>query len=130
MTMVGWSDAAYRDQPTEGKYRLGYVIGLMSSTWEGPRHILQWTSKLTRKIAKSSSGGEVYALNEMPDHMLVYKNCYGPFEGMNPGVVGLEDCERLRRKIPGGALLEHPTGLARGRFGECVLATRYGESCR
>ena len=31
-TLLGLSDAAYREQSTEGKCRVGYVIGLMSST--------------------------------------------------------------------------------------------------
>ena len=46
-------------------------------------------------IAKSSLGGEVYAQSEMVDHILLLKDCYGPFEGANPGVVGLEGCESL-----------------------------------
>ena len=44
---------------------MGYVIGLMSSTLKGPRHILQRTSKFTRKMVKSSMGREIYALSEM-----------------------------------------------------------------
>ena len=28
-------------------------------------------------------------------HMLLSKDCYGPFEGVNPGAAELEDCERL-----------------------------------
>ena len=96
MTMVGWSDAAYGDQSTEGKCRLGYVIGLASSTLKGPCHILQWTSKFTRQMVKSSLGGEVYAPSEMVDHMLPLKEFYGPFGGKNRGVVGfLEDYESL-----------------------------------
>ena len=66
----------------------------MSSSIKGPCHISQWTSKLTRKLEKSL-GGEFDALSEMVDHMLLLKDCYGPFEGMNPGLVGLGDCESL-----------------------------------
>ena len=95
MTMVGWPDATYGDQSTKGECRLGYVIGLMSSSLKGPCRILQWTSKFTRKMEKTSLGGEVYALSEMVNHMLLLKEFYGPFEGMDPGVEGLEDCESL-----------------------------------
>ena len=42
MTLVGWSNAACGDRPTTGKCRLGYVIGLMSSTLRGPCRIPQW----------------------------------------------------------------------------------------
>ena len=44
---------------------------------------------------RSSLGGEVYAPSEMVDHMLSLKDFFGPFEGMNPGAVGLEGCESL-----------------------------------
>ena len=40
---------------------------------------------------KSSLGGEVYALSEMVDHMLLLKDFRGPFESRNSGAVGLED---------------------------------------
>ena len=39
MTLAGWPDAAYGDQSAEGKCRLGYVIGWMSSTLKGPCRI-------------------------------------------------------------------------------------------
>ena len=74
---------------------MGYVLGFMSTTLKGPRHILEWTSKFTRKMAKSSQGGEVYAFSEMVDHMLLLKDFCGPPEGANPGSAGLEDCESL-----------------------------------
>ena len=69
MTFFGWSDAAYGGQSTEGKCRFGYVIGLTSSTLKGPCRILLRTSKIARKMAKRSLGGEVYARSEMADHM-------------------------------------------------------------
>ena len=50
-------------------------------------------------MAKSSMGGRVYALSEMVDHMLLLKEFYGPIEGMNPGVAGLEDCESLVTRL-------------------------------
>ena len=95
MIMVGWSDAAYWDQSTEGKCRLGYVIGLTSSTLKGPRHILRQTSTFTRKMVKSSLSGEVYALSETVDHTLLLEDFYGPFAGRTQGMVGPEDCESL-----------------------------------
>ena len=39
-TLAGWSDAAYGDQATAGKRRLGNVIGLTSSVLRGPCHII------------------------------------------------------------------------------------------
>ena len=41
---------------------------------------------------RSSLGGKVYALSEMVDHMLVLRDFYGPFEGVDPGVAGLGGC--------------------------------------
>ena len=56
MTLVGRSDAAYRDQSTEGKCRLGYVVGLMSSILQYLCQILQLTPKYTRELVKSRLG--------------------------------------------------------------------------
>ena len=93
MSLVGWSDAAYGRLSEEGRCRLGYIIGLMSSSLSGPCHVLQWTSKFTRKLVKSSLGGEVYAFSEMVDHMSLIREFYAPFVDIPPGMVGLEDCE-------------------------------------
>ena len=95
MVMVGSSDATYWHQSTEGKCRLGFAIGLMSSSLKGPRHILQRTPKYPREMVKSSFGGEVYAHSEMVGHTPLSKDRYGPFGGMNPGVGALEDCGGL-----------------------------------
>ena len=84
------------------KCRLGYGFGLMSSTLCGPCHIVQWASKFTRKLVKSSLGGEVCAFSEMLDYMSMLRGFYGHFADVYPGMVGLEDCEslfaHLRRK--------------------------------
>lgn len=48
---AGWSDAVSGDQFPEGKYCLGYVIGLMSFTLVGPCRTPQWTSELQGKPA-------------------------------------------------------------------------------
>ena len=95
MALAGWSDAAYGNTTCMGKCRLGYVIGVMSSNLSGPCHIIQWTSKFTRKLVKSSLGGEVYAFSEMLGHMSMLREFYGHFAGSNPGLIGLEDCESL-----------------------------------
>ena len=95
MTLVGWSDAAYGRLSEEGRCRLGYIIGLMSSSLSGPCHVLQWTSKFTRKLVKSSLGGEVYAFSEILDHMALNRKFCAPFADLFPGMVGLEDCESL-----------------------------------
>ena len=56
VSLAGWSDAAFGGQPTEGEFRSGCFIGLMASSFSSPRHISQWTSEFTRKLAKSSLG--------------------------------------------------------------------------
>ena len=95
MALVGWSDAAYGNTTCVGKCRLGYLIGVMSSNLCGPCHIIQWTSKFTRKLVKSSLGGEVYAFSEMLDHMSMLREFYGNIAGSKPGMIGLGDCESL-----------------------------------
>ena len=96
LKLVGGSGAANGGPSQEGFCRLGYVIVLMSSFLSGPRHVLQWTSKFTRKLVKSSLGGEVYAFSEMVDHMALIREFYAPCVELPPGMVGLEDCESLR----------------------------------
>ena len=116
--LVGWADAAFGDQLAEGKFRLDYVIGLMSSTQRGPRHILQRASKFARKMVKSSLGGEVYALSDMADHMLLLRNCGGidlPVRGSEPGRLRKSTSppqyrEDGRRKVSGTPFFEYPAG--------------------
>ena len=71
------------------------INGLVSSSFSGPRHILRRTSKVAGKLAQGSLGGEVYALSEMADDMLLLMAFAGPFGGMNPGLEGLGGCESL-----------------------------------
>ena len=99
MTFVGWPGAAYGIQLAEGKCRLGYGIDLTSSTPQGPYRIFQRTSNFARKIVRSSLGGEVFALSEMEDHILLSKEFYGPSEGVDRGVGGLEACESLVTRL-------------------------------
>ena len=79
-TLFGWSNAAYGGRSTEGTCRLGFLIGMMSPTLKGQRHISQRSSKFSRKIVKSSLGGEVYALSGMADHMLLLGGFWGPLK--------------------------------------------------
>ena len=37
----------------------------------------------------------MYAFSEMIDHMALLREFYGPFSRISPGLVGMEDCERL-----------------------------------
>ena len=46
-SLAGRPDAAYGDQSAEGKCRSGYVIGLASSSLNGPCHILRRASRFT-----------------------------------------------------------------------------------
>ena len=69
LSQAGRPDAAYKKSLTEGRCRWGYVIGLTPPSLSGPRHIMQWASKFTRKLVESYLGGEAYAFGEMEDHM-------------------------------------------------------------
>ena len=71
MSFGTWPDAAYGDQSSAGKFRLGCAIGLMSSTLSGPRHILQCTSKFSRELVNGILGGALHALSDMVDHMML-----------------------------------------------------------
>ena len=95
ISLVRWSDAPFGYKSTGGKFRLGYAIGLISSTVSGPRHILQRMSKLTRVLVTSSLGGEVSALTGMVVHMLLLKEFYGPPAALDPDMAGVEACEIL-----------------------------------
>ena len=96
MSLVGWSDAAYGDLSQNGKCRLGYLIGLMASSLTGPCHVLQWSSKFTRKLVRGSSGGgEVYAFSGTIDHMALLREFRAPSSRIAPRMVGMEDCESL-----------------------------------
>ena len=99
MSLAGWSDAAYGAQEAEGKSRLGYVVGLTSSTLSAPRRILRWASKFARKLAKSSLGGEVYTSCDRVDHMSPLREFNEPSANFPPGMLGLEDCESLFKNL-------------------------------
>ena len=105
MTLVGWSDAAYGDQSSLGKCRLGYVIGRMSPNLCGPCHLTQWPSKFARKLAESSLGGEVYAFSEMLGHMSMLRGFFGHCMDLRPGMVGSEDCESLFTRLKKNKLI-------------------------
>ena len=121
------------DQYTEGRCRSGYVMGLTSSTLEGPRPILQRTFKYTRKLAKGSLGGEVYARSDVVGHMMLLKDFYGPLEGVNPDLGALEDCESLsptwrqKRRSPRSVCFADSAGPRKGRIGERLLVSGNGE---
>ena len=74
---------------------MGNAIGLLSSTLNGPLHILHQPSKFTRKLVKSSLDGEVYAFSDMLDYMPLLRECCEPFVGPSPGMIGFEDCGSL-----------------------------------
>ena len=69
MMLVGWSDAAFGTHAQDGRCRLGYIIGLMASALAGQVHILQWTSKFTRKHVRGFLGCGIFALSEMWGHV-------------------------------------------------------------
>ena len=57
-SLVVWSGDAFGDKSAEGKYRLVFVTGLMSSTLNGPCHIIRRTPKFaTRQVGSGPGGG-------------------------------------------------------------------------
>ena len=92
--------------------------------------------KFTREMAASSLGGEVFALSEMEDHMTLLRDYYGPFAGVNPGLVGLADCESLfthlntKKMIAEEYLARHFLSIQKAlrgrRLGKCVLVAGTG----
>ena len=94
-TSVGRSDAAYGDKSSLGELRLGYFIGLILPNICGPCRVIHWTSRFARTLAKSSLGGEVFALSEMLDHASMLRGFYGHFVDPFPGLAGLDGCESL-----------------------------------
>ena len=92
ITCAGLLDAAHGNQSAEGECRLGYVIGITSSTVNGPRHILQWPSKFTRNLAKGSLGGEVNPCSETIDRAPPLREFHAPVADSSPGAIRMEDC--------------------------------------
>ena len=105
MMLVGWPDAAFGTHGQDGRCRLGYLIGLVSSTLTGPVHILQWTSKFTRKHVKSPLGGKISALSKTWGYMNMIRELYTALGHEKLGSYGLIDCgsslSRLRTGRPG-----------------------------
>ena len=118
-------------QSTDGKCRLGYVIGFAPSSLIGPRHVLQWTSNFTRKPAKSNLGGGAYASGEVAGHLSVLREIYAPFEGVDLGNVRLEDGESLfthlktKKMITAKYLTRHSLSIQLA-LGEGTWITRIG----
>ena len=74
---------------------MGHVVGLTSLSLTGPRHVSQRAPKFARKLVTCRLRGEVFALSEMLGHMSLSGGFYAPFEGVDPGMAGLEDCGGL-----------------------------------
>ena len=90
--MAGWSDAAYGDQSSLRKYRLGYLVGLTPRNFCGPRHIWQRASKSRRNQVTGSPGGGGYTFGEMLGRMSMLREFHGHFADLFLGTVGLEEC--------------------------------------
>ena len=130
MTLVCWSVAIFADQLPESKCRLGYVMGLTFSTLNGPCHFLQWASKLTRKLAKSCWGVEVFACSDMLEHTPPARELFEPSLALSPGMIGFEDGESLSTYLRGKrAIAEryragHPLGIQQS-FGSRELGNAF-----
>ena len=100
--LVGRSAAAFGTHAQDARCRLGDIIGPMSST--GPVHILQWTSKFTRRHVKSSIGGEIFAPSEMWGCMEMIREFYIALGHEKLGSYGPIDCESLLPHLRTGLL--------------------------
>ena len=67
----------------------------MSSAGSGPCHLLQLTTKFTRKLAEGSLGWEAYAFSEMIGHGVLSCELIARSADLPPGMVGLEAGESL-----------------------------------
>ena len=117
------------------KCRLGCVIGLTSPNLCGPRHLIQWASKFTRKLVKSSLEGDFHASSEMLDHMSVLREFYRHFTDCDTGEVGLAVLANQKEQIDFGEVSRSPffgdaTGNRNPRIGQCMLDPGKGESGR
>ena len=57
---------------------------------------------------RSLRGGEVYAVGDTMGHAELLREFFTPTVGMEPGMVGLQDCEGLFARLPEeGPIAEH-----------------------
>ena len=109
MSLAGRSDRVHGDHWR----RPGFAIGFLPSTVHAPCRVLQWSSKFTRKMVKSSLGGQVYAFSEMADRAALLRDFFNSSVDLQPRMVGLEGCEgpfahlENRRAIAGEYLVRH-----------------------
>ena len=71
------------------------MVGLISPTLGGPRHILQRTSEFTKKSATGSLRAEPYAFSETIDHASQLRGRHAPSAHLSLRMFGFEDCESL-----------------------------------
>ena len=111
--------------------RLGYIIGPTSPNLRELCHSVHWASKFTRKLARSSLGGEVYAFGEMLDHMAMLRGFvrgYGGSGGLRKPVYASRNELSGRGEISGAPFFGHSAGDRTSRTGHCVLDPGAGES--
>ena len=96
MSLVGRPDSAYGHQSAGGGCRLECVVGLISSTLNGPYHILRRASKLTRRLVSRGLGGGACVFSEMVDPPMSLRRQFAtPSANLSPGMIVLEDCKSL-----------------------------------
>ena len=98
---------------------MDFVIGLAPPIFRGPCHLIQRSSKFTRKVARSSLGGGVYSFSEMIDHAAWPREFYVLSTNLSPSMAGLEDCGSLftrvvtQRTVAEGYLVRRSLGIQR-----------------
>ena len=137
VSFAGWSGAAYVDQSPEGRRRVGFVIGLMSSTLNGLRRISRRASLFARQWVKKSVGGGVFEFSEMIDHVSLPGKSYAlpcgctawhAWSGRlrkSPRQPGEEGGRR--GGVSGPSFPGDSTDAGRVGIGQCVLDSGIGE---
>ena len=94
-----WPDGRMRlvrTKPGRGNgCRLGPEIGLVTATFCGLCHIIQWPSKFTGKLVTISLGEDIWAFSEILDRVTTLREFFAPSADLSPGAAGLGDCEGL-----------------------------------
>ena len=88
-TLTGWSDAVFRGQTEEGRYRLACAIGLLHSSRHGPGHLPRRSSKLTPKLVRGILVGDGRAYNGMMGRVTLLLEFYVPLVDVSLVMVGL-----------------------------------------
>ena len=99
-------------------------MGLMSTSPSWPRRIAQRAPKFTRKLVRSSLGGDVYAFCEMFGRASLLRGFREPSGDLSPGMIGFDACESLLAHLRDKrTLAEKYSAVGKCGIGQRVLAS-------